>query len=60
MATKQTLRLRRLGSRRPRRNRLTSLMINHEVGVNARVLKIPNIDSDYFDEEGLGNRPGRI
>jgi hypothetical protein len=27
-------------------------MIDHEVGVNARVLKIPKIDSDYFDEEG--------
>jgi restriction system protein len=32
--------------------RLTSLMIDHEVGVNARVLKIPKIDIDYFDEEG--------
>jgi restriction system protein len=27
-------------------------MIDHEVGVNSRVLKIPKIDSDYFDEEG--------
>lgn len=32
--------------------RLASLMIDHEVGVNARVMKIPKIDSDYFDEEG--------
>lgn len=32
--------------------RLASLMIDHEVGVNARVLKIPKIDSDYFDEKG--------
>jgi restriction system protein len=32
--------------------RLASLMIDHEVGVSARVLKIPKIDSDYFDEEG--------
>ena len=32
--------------------RLASLMIDHEVGVNARVLKIPKIESDYFDEEG--------
>jgi len=32
--------------------RLASLMIDHEVGVNTRVLKIPKIDSDYFDEEG--------
>jgi restriction system protein len=32
--------------------RLASLMIDHEVGVNSQVLKIPKIDSDYFDEEG--------
>lgn len=32
--------------------RLASLMIDHVVGVTARVLKIPKIDSDYFDEEG--------
>ena len=32
-------------------NRLASLMIDHEVGVNSRVLHIPKIDSDYFDEE---------
>ena len=32
-------------------NRLASLMIDHEVGVNSRVLRIPKIDSDYFDEE---------
>lgn len=31
--------------------RLASLMIDHEVGVNSRVLRIPKIDSDYFDEE---------
>ncbi|MBU6353652.1 MAG: restriction endonuclease, partial [Cyanobacteria bacterium REEB498] len=31
--------------------RLSSLMIDHEIGVNARVLRIPKIDSDYFDEE---------
>ena len=31
--------------------RLSGLMIDHEVGVNARVLRIPKIDSDYFDEE---------
>lgn len=31
--------------------RLTGLMIDHEIGVNARVLRIPKIDSDYFDEE---------
>jgi restriction system protein len=32
--------------------RLASLMIDHEVGVSSRVLRIPKIDSDYFDEEG--------
>jgi restriction system protein len=31
--------------------RLADLMIDHEVGVSARTLKIPRIDSDYFDEE---------
>jgi restriction system protein len=28
------------------------LMIDHEVGVASRVLKVPKIDSDYFDDEG--------
>ena len=31
--------------------RLADLMIDHEVGVSARTVKIPKIDSDYFDEE---------
>lgn len=31
--------------------RLTSLMIEHEVGVVARIVKVPKIDGDYFDEE---------
>lgn len=31
--------------------RLAQLMIDHEVGVQARTVKIPKIDSDYFDEE---------
>lgn len=31
--------------------RLAELMIDHEVGVTARVVKVPKIDSDYFDEE---------
>jgi len=26
-------------------------MIDHEVGVTARVVKIPKLDSDYFEEE---------
>ena len=30
--------------------RLAGLMIDHGVGVSARVVKIPKIDSDYFDE----------
>jgi restriction system protein len=32
--------------------RLAELMIDHEVGVTARVVKIPKLDSDYFEEEG--------
>ena len=32
--------------------RLTALMIDHEIGVTAKVLKIPKVDSDYFEEEG--------
>jgi restriction system protein len=31
--------------------RLAELMIDHEVGVTARAIKVPKIDSDYFDEE---------
>lgn len=31
--------------------RLVELMIEHDVGVSARTVKIPKIDSDYFDEE---------
>jgi restriction system protein len=31
--------------------RLASLMIQHEVGVSSRTVRIPKIDSDYFDEE---------
>ena len=31
--------------------RLVELMIDHEVGVSARTVKIPKIDSDYFDED---------
>jgi restriction system protein len=31
--------------------RLTQLMIEHGVGVSHRVLKLPRIDSDYFEEE---------
>jgi restriction system protein len=30
---------------------LTRLMIEYELGVTARTLKIPKIDGDYFDEE---------
>jgi hypothetical protein len=26
-------------------------VLGHEVGVNTRLLRIPKIDSDYFDEE---------
>jgi restriction system protein len=31
--------------------RLAQLMIDHEVGVTSRVVRVPKIDSDYFDEE---------
>jgi restriction system protein len=31
--------------------RLAELMIEHDVGVSARTVKIAKIDSDYFDEE---------
>lgn len=31
--------------------RLAELMIEHEVGVSARTVKVPKIDSDYFDED---------
>ncbi len=31
--------------------RLAGLMIDHEVGVTSRTVKIPKIDGDYFDEE---------
>jgi restriction system protein len=31
--------------------KLAELMIDYEVGVSARTIKIPRIDSDYFDEE---------
>ncbi len=32
-------------------NRLAELMMDHGVGVSARTVRIPKIDSDYFDEE---------
>jgi len=31
--------------------RMVDLMVDHEVGVSSRTVKIPKIDSDYFDEE---------
>lgn len=31
--------------------RLAELMIDHEVGITARTVKIPKIDSDYFDQD---------
>lgn len=34
-------------------SRLADLMIDHEVGVSARAVKIPKIDTDYFDEDGI-------
>lgn len=32
-------------------NRLVNLMMDHEVGVTSRLLRLPKLDSDYFDEE---------
>lgn len=32
--------------------KLVHLMMDHEVGVSSRLLKLPKLDSDYFDEEG--------
>lgn len=32
-------------------NRLVNLMIDHKVGVTSRLLMLPKLDSDYFDEE---------
>lgn len=31
--------------------RLAGLMIDHELGVSSRVVKVPKVDSDYFEEE---------
>ena len=31
--------------------RLAELMIDHEVGISARMIRVPKIDKDYFDEE---------
>ena len=31
--------------------RLAGLMIDHEVGVSLRPVRIPKLDSDYFEEE---------
>ena len=31
--------------------RLAGLMIDHEIGISSRTMRIPKIDSDYFDEE---------
>jgi restriction system protein len=31
-------------------NRLADLMVDHEIGVTLRPVKVPKIDSDYFDE----------
>lgn len=32
-------------------SRLSQLMIDHEVGISSRIVKVPKIDSDYFDED---------
>lgn len=33
--------------------RLVELMIDHEVGVSLRPVRVPRLDGDYFDEEGV-------
>lgn len=33
-------------------NRLAELMIQHEVGITAKAVMIPKLDSEYFEEEG--------
>jgi restriction system protein len=32
-------------------SRLVGLMIDNEVGVSSRILRVPSVDSDYFDED---------
>jgi len=32
-------------------NRLANLMIDHEVGVSSKVRKVPEVDSDYFEDD---------
>lgn len=32
-------------------NKLVNLMMDNEVGVTSRLIKLPRLDSDYFDEE---------
>ncbi|WP_223504018.1 restriction endonuclease [Pseudomonas sp. GL-RE-29] len=32
-------------------SRLVNMMMDHEVGVTSRLLKLPKLDRDYFDEE---------
>ncbi len=32
-------------------SRLVNLMMDHEVGVTSPLLKLPKLDSDYFDDE---------
>lgn len=31
---------------------LAQLMIEHEVGVSRKVVYLPEVDGDYFDEDG--------
>ncbi len=35
-------------------NRLVNLMMDHEVGCDFTPIRLPKPDSDYFDEEWLG------
>lgn len=32
-------------------SKMAELMIDHEVGITSRIVRVPRLDSDYFDEE---------
>ena len=38
------------GTSAKRRARVGGLMVAHEVGVPERVMKVPKVDVDYFEE----------
>ncbi|ASM77191.1 Restriction endonuclease [Vitreoscilla filiformis] len=34
-------------------SKLVELMIDYEIGISSKTVKIPKIDSDYFDEDSV-------